>query len=73
MKIQDSIFIAVLVVLLVLRKPKYVTVAGLVGLALSIPLFALWVFFTAERLVWYAAAFFFLSIVFSLLESRKVQ
>ncbi len=73
MKIQDSIFIVVLMILLLLRKPKWFAVAGVASLALSIPLFAFWVFFTAEHLVWYAIAFFFASILFSLLGRGKVQ
>jgi hypothetical protein len=28
------------------------------------PLFSLWIFFTAERLTWYASAFFLLSLIF---------
>lgn len=73
MKIQDSLFIAVLVILFVLRKPKYFAVVGLVSLGLAIPLFAGWIFFTAERLTWYAAVFFFIFILFSLLLPHKVQ
>lgn len=73
MKIQDSLFIAVLVILLAMRKPRYFVFAGLVSLTLAIPLFAVWIFFTAQRLVWYAAAFFFMFILFSLLRPSKVQ
>lgn len=73
MKIQDLVFIVILVFLLVLRKPRLFVVTGLGSLLLSIPLFSFWIFFTAQRLVWYAAAYFFVFIIFSLLSSRKVQ
>lgn len=56
MKIQDIGFLIVLVVLLLLKKPRYFLVAGLVSWILAIPLFATWTFFTAERLTWYGAA-----------------
>ncbi len=73
MKAQDILFFVVLVLLVILRKPRYFVVAGLACLAFSIPLFAMWVFFTAEHLIWYAAAFFFIFVLFSLLQSHKVQ
>ncbi|OGH39746.1 MAG: hypothetical protein A3B41_04355 [Candidatus Levybacteria bacterium RIFCSPLOWO2_01_FULL_37_26] len=66
MKVQDIAFLIVLVFLIFKHNPKLSTVAGLVCLVLSIPLFATWTFFTAERLTWYAAAFFLLAIIFSL-------
>lgn len=63
MKPQDVGFIIVLAILLVVRKPTWFVYAGLLCFALSIPLFARWVFFTGERLVWYGAAFVFVSII----------
>jgi len=73
MKPQDILFFALGVLLLFSRKPKYFVFAGLFCLILAIPLFSAWIFFTAERLVWYAAVFFFVFIIFSFLESHKVQ
>gem|GEM_PF-388211 len=73
MKPQDVMFFVLGILLLFSRKPKYFVFAGLSCLVLAIPLFAAWVFFTAERLAWYAAVFFFVFIIFSLLESGKVQ
>lgn len=64
MKIQDIAFLVVLALLIVKRNPKLATFCGLACLVFSIPLFSFWVFFTAERLVWYAAAFFLLAIIF---------
>jgi hypothetical protein len=64
MKVQDLIFLVIFILVLIKRDSKISAIAGLVCLALSIPLFYLWIFFTGERLVWYAAAFFLLSILF---------
>ena len=63
MKPQDIVFFIVLAILLVVRKPIWFVYAGLLCFALAIPLFARWVFFTGERLVWYGAAFVFVSII----------
>jgi len=66
MKIQDFVFLLVFVGVFLRRQPRAVVIAGLACLALSLPLFSLWMFFTAERLTWYAAAFFLSAILFSL-------
>lgn len=66
MKIQDVIFFLILVALLLFRRPRLFVWAGLGSLVLAIPLFAKWVFFTAERLTWYAACFFVITILFYL-------
>lgn len=73
MKIQDIGFFVILVALLLVRKPRLFVWAGLGSLLLAIPLFAKWIFFTAERLTWYAAAFFLVFILISLVKSPKVQ
>ncbi len=70
MKPQDLIFIAFLLLLIFLRKPKFLVGLGILLLALSIPLFEFQVFFTAQRLVMYAAAFFLIAIIFMLFELR---
>jgi hypothetical protein len=70
MKVQDIFFFVILLVLLFKHNPRLNILLGLILLALSVPLFSLWIFFTAERLVWYAAAFFLLSIVLSLIELK---
>lgn len=61
MKVQDIVFFLVLFILR--RHPRRLVFAGLICLAVSIPLFYFWIFFTAERLTWYAAAFFFISLI----------
>lgn len=71
MKTQDISFFVVFVLLLVSRKPILFVWSGLLMLFLAIPLFAFHIFFTAERLTWYAAAFFLFFILFSFIPSQK--
>lgn len=73
MKPQDIAFILSLAPLYLVKRPVLFVWAGLVSLLLAIPLFASWVFFTAERLTWYAAAYVTLFILFSLLRLGRVQ
>lgn len=73
MKAQDIGFFITIAILLSLRKPRLFVWAGLGSLVLAIPLFAGWIFFTAERLTWYAAGFFLLYLLFSLLRPHAVQ
>lgn len=70
MKIQDLTFLVVLLILLVLKRPRLSVLAGLVFLVLSMPLFSFWIFFTAERLTWYSATFFLLAIIQRLYADR---
>ena len=70
MKIQDLGFLGLLVLLIYFKKPRLSAVAGLVCLIVSMPLFYFWIFFTAERLTWYAASFFLLSIIQTLYAHR---
>ncbi|HVZ66629.1 MAG TPA: hypothetical protein VG917_00010 [Patescibacteria group bacterium] len=71
MKPQDVLFILILVGLLYKRNPKYCVVAGLVSILLSLPLFGFWVFFTAERLVYYGVAFILVAIIMFLIKIRR--
>lgn len=70
MKIQDIVFIILILFLIYKSNPKWGVLAGVISILLSIPLFANWIFFTADRLVWYSAAFFFLSVVLFIWKSR---
>jgi len=65
MKIQDLGFIFAFIVLIFMRKPVLFASAGLLFLVLAIPLFSMHIFFTAERLTWYAAACFLFSLLLS--------
>lgn len=73
MKPQDIAFMLAFGVLIAVRRPRLLVLAGLGSLLLAIPLFATWTFFTAERLTWYAAAFFAAYILISLLRPHTVQ
>jgi hypothetical protein len=71
MKIQDlGFFILLMVLLFVKRNPQWLIVAGLLCLVLAMPLFHFWIFFTAERLVWYASAFIFTAILLMFFRRR---
>ena len=71
MKIQDIVFFIIFFGLLIKRDPKLAAGAGIIALVLSVPLFSFWIFFTAQRLVMYAAAFFLISVIFHLFKSRN--
>lgn len=73
MKIQDIIFVLTLVFLLYKHNSYWLVVAGIVCLIISIPLFSFWIFFTAERLTWYAAGFFLLAIIFYIFNIKKYE
>ena len=63
MKPQDLLFILVLLILLFIRKPMYAVIAASVCLIIAMPLFHLWIFFTAERLTMYAGGFYLCAII----------
>jgi hypothetical protein len=66
MKIQDIVFFIVMALLIIRPNPRILVISGITCLILSIPLFSFWIFFTAQRLTWYAAAFFLMAIIFNL-------
>lgn len=71
MKPQDIVFFIILVALLKSRTPKLLLIVGLVCLAISIPLFQLMVFFTAQRLVMYAGVFFLMATILFGFQNKK--
>lgn len=74
MKPQDIAFFIVILVLLLIkrfRKPNIFTLSGIICLILAMPLFAFWVFFTAQHLVWYAAGFFLVAIILLLIQNKN--
>ncbi len=73
MKPQDIVFFLVLAILIYKRSSRLCTIAGLLCLIVAIPLFAKWVFFTAERLTWYAAALFLLAILLQFLPKKELK
>jgi len=71
MKPQDIFFIVIIVALLFRNRPKWLIFAGEFCLIVSIPLFYFQIFFTAQRLTYYAAAFFLIAIIYNLLKNYK--
>lgn len=71
MKPQDIIFFITLAYILWRKKPRILVFAAVISLALSIPLFATWTFFTAERLTWYAVGYLASYLVLSYLPTHK--
>jgi len=71
MKPQDIIFIITFLLVLYKRNSNLSVGIGILLLFLSIPLFSFWIFFTAERLVMYAVAFFLLAIIFNIVTLSK--
>lgn len=71
MKIQDLAFFLCLVFLILLKNRRIAILAGLLILIIAIPFFYFHIFFTAERLTWYSAAFFSLGIIFRLKETTN--
>ncbi|MBI4091603.1 MAG: hypothetical protein HY427_00120 [Candidatus Levybacteria bacterium] len=71
MKIQDVVFIIIASFLIYKQNPRWLVAAGLLFLILSFPLFSFWIFYTAQRLTYYAAAFFLAAIIIYLIQTRK--
>lgn len=71
MKIQDLAFLAVFLLVLWRRNSMLAAGLGIFCLVLAIPLFNFWIFFTAERLTWYAAAFFAYAVILSIMRIKK--
>ncbi len=71
MKIQDLVFFLVFLFVLWRRDDRTSVILGLFCLFLAIPLFQAWIFFTAERLTWYAATFFAYGIALQLIKLKK--
>ena len=62
-KFQDLIFFLTFLPVAWRGRFKLAVGAGLACLLLAIPMFQFKILFTAERLTWYAAAFFFLTVL----------
>ncbi len=66
MKIQDLVFMGVLLALMLIKKRKLFVLTGLLFLVLAMPLFYFHIFFTAERLTWYAGGMFLIVTLYLL-------
>lgn len=62
-KPQDILFVISIVILLYKKDYRLFIASGIFSLVISMPLFAKWIFFTAERLTWYSMVFFSVAIV----------
>jgi len=71
MKSQFILFYLLLALLIIKKNYRLSVVIGLLNLFLSIPLFAFWKFYTAERLTWFAAGFFLLSVLQILIRKKS--
>ena len=71
MKPQDIAFLLLFIVISISRKEKWFVLAGLASFMFAMPLFAKWIFFTAERSVWYGAAFLFTALCLYAFQTRK--
>lgn len=71
MKPQDIVLLLILVFFLWKNNKNWTTIAGIVLLLLSIPLFAKHIFFTAQHLVYFAALYFFVAIIQILLKEFR--
>jgi hypothetical protein len=73
MKPQDIIFFTLFLALIAMRKFEHLLILGLFCIVLSIPLFSLWIFFTAERMTWYASVCIVMSIFYLLLRFYRYE
>ena len=71
MKIQDIAFSLLFLFVLWRRSERLSIIMGLLCLLLAIPLFKFWIFFTAERLTWYAASFFLYTVILLFINELK--
>ncbi len=70
MKLQDIGFLLLVFFLLYKRQASWFATAGMAFLVFAMPLYGLWIFFTAERFVLYAVVLFVLSIILQLYYAR---
>lgn len=70
MKIQDILFIIFFLVLLFKHRENTFFLSGLVCLVVAIPLFYFWIFFSAERLIYYAVTLILAEVFLKILKLR---
>lgn len=71
MKIQNLIFAVIFILVFWRRNSAVAARLGIICLILATLLFNLQVFFTAERLTWYAAAFFAYATILGIIRVNK--
>lgn len=70
MKLQDIFLLLLLIVLIISKKPKLAAASGLIFYVISIPLFFLWIFFTAQRLIAWGTFYIFISAIWMLMKIK---
>lgn len=70
MKIQDIIFLLIFIFMLYRRRYEWIAMAGLVCIIVAIPFFSFWIFFTGQRLTYYAFFFLLLACLLFLFKKR---
>lgn len=70
MKPQDLLLLAILIFFLWKNNKNWTVAAGLILIAVSIPLFARHIFFTAEHLVYFAALYILVAVIQTLFALR---
>lgn len=71
MKIQDILFIIILLLLLWKRKPEWLVGVAIFSVIIAVPLFAKWIFFTAERLTYYGFGFLLCAVVILFIQEAR--
>lgn len=69
--IQSGILFILTVLVFITRKPQWLIGLALGFIALSMPLFALWIFFTAQQLIYFGFLALFLAVVLILLKTNQ--
>lgn len=71
MKPQDIGFIIILIALILKRDARWFAIAGLIFLIGAIPLFAKWIFFSAQRFIDYSFLLFCIACIIYLVQNGK--
>ena len=73
MKIQDILFVVLLILPFVIKRAnaRVFIILGIVMIMLSAPFFYMWIFCTAQRLVMYGAGFILVGIVLMFIKQRR--
>ncbi len=73
MKPQDIVFLLAFAILIWKRRTDWMVIVGILCLVVSMPLFATWIFFTAQRLVVYAFVLFITAVIIMLVSQNGKQ
>ncbi|OGH12449.1 MAG: hypothetical protein A2857_06240 [Candidatus Levybacteria bacterium RIFCSPHIGHO2_01_FULL_36_15] len=71
MKIQDVILLIIFIYLLYKHNSRQFILLGILCFLASIPLFYFWVFFTAQRLIYFGSFFLLCGIISYFVQSKN--